>query len=168
MAQGGGPLSQADPGFGAMNGRRESMLVNQIIRNKPQQGVITVKPETSIADTAKLLAEKRIGAVVVSPDGTNVAGILSERDIVREVARRGPDCLNDTAEAVMTRNVFGCSPEDKTDLVLQTMTQKRFRHLPVMENGKMIAFISIGDVVAAKLAELELEKDALTGMIMGY
>lgn len=144
------------------------MLVSQIIRNKPQHGVVTVTPETSIADASRLLAEKRIGAVVVSPDGEKVAGILSERDIVREVAKRGAACLSDKVEAVMTRNVFGCNPEDATDLVLQTMTQKRFRHLPVMEGGKMIGLISIGDVVAAKLSELELEKDALTGMIMGY
>ncbi len=144
------------------------MLVTQIIRNKPQQGVVTVTPDTSIADTARLLSEKRIGAVVVSPDGVKVAGIISERDIVRELGQRGAACMSDRVEAVMTRNVFGCNPEDKTDLVLQTMTQKRFRHLPVMEGDRMIALISIGDVVAAKLAELELEKDALTGMIMGY
>ncbi len=144
------------------------MLVNQIIRNKPQQGVITISPGSSLEDAAKLLSEKRIGAVVVSPDGEKVAGILSERDIVRELGKRGVACMSDTVDSVMTRNVFGCSPEDNTDLVLQTMTQKRFRHLPVMEDGKMIAFISIGDVVAARMSELQLEKDALTGMIMGY
>ncbi len=144
------------------------MLVNQIIRNKPQQGVITIAPGSSLADAAKLLSEQRIGAIVVSPDGVKVAGILSERDIVRELGKRGPSCMSDKVDDVMTRNVFGCSPEDSTDLVLQTMTQKRFRHLPVMQDGKMIAFISIGDVVAARMSELQLEKDALTGMIMGY
>ena len=144
------------------------MLVNQIIRNKPQQGVITIAPGSSLADAAKLLSEQRIGAIVVSPDGVKVAGILSERDIVRELGQRGPSCMSDKVDDVMTRNVFGCSPEDSTDLVLQTMTQKRFRHLPVMQDGKMIAFISIGDVVAARMSELQLEKDALTGMIMGY
>jgi CBS domain-containing protein len=144
------------------------MLVSQIIRSKPQGGVITISPEATLSDAVQLLAEKRIGAVVASPDGEQVAGILSERDIVREIARRGPDCLNDTVSSAMTRNVFGCNPTDKTDLVLQTMTSKRFRHIPVMEDGKMLGLISIGDVVAAKLSELELEKDALTGMIMGY
>ena len=144
------------------------MLVNQIIRNKPQQGVITISPGSSLEDAAKLLSEKRIGAVVVSPDGVQVAGILSERDVVRELGKRGVACMSDKVDTVMTRNVFGCSPEDNTDLVLQTMTQKRFRHLPVMEDGKMVAFISIGDVVAARMSELQLEKDALTGMIMGY
>lgn len=144
------------------------MLVSQIIRNKAHQGVITLQPGVTIGDAANLLSEKRIGAVVVSTDGAKVAGILSERDIVRVIGQRGAAALSETVESVMTRNVFGCNPEDNADLILQTMTQKRFRHLPVMEGDKMIALISIGDVVAARLAELELEKDALTGMIMGY
>ena len=144
------------------------MLVSQIIRNKAQQGVLTLEPGTTLADAARILGEKRIGAVVISPDGEKVAGILSERDIVRVLGQRGAAVLEETVDSVMTRNVFGCSPEDNADLVLQTMTQKRFRHLPVMKDDKMIALISIGDVVAARLAELELEKDALTGMIMGY
>lgn len=144
------------------------MLVSQIIRNKVQQGVITLPPGTTLAAAAQLLSEKRIGAVVISSDGSKVTGILSERDIVREIGKRGSGALDDKVEDVMTRNVFGCTPQDNADLVLQTMTQKRFRHLPVTEDGKMIALISIGDVVAARLAELELEKDALTGMIMGY
>ncbi|ATX66473.1 CBS domain-containing protein [Roseinatronobacter bogoriensis] len=144
------------------------MLVSQIIRNKPHEGVVTISPGTSLADAAKMLADKRIGAVVVSVDGKSVAGILSERDIVRELAKRGEACLTESVDNVMTRSVFGCSLEDSTDLVLQTMTQKRFRHLPVMKGDEMIGLISIGDVVAAKLSELQLEKDALTGMIMGY
>lgn len=144
------------------------MLVSQIIRNKAQGGVVTLAPGTSLAEAAQMLSEKRIGAVVISPDGARVAGILSERDIVRELGKRGADCLSDKVDSVMTRNVFGCNPEDSADLVLQTMTQKRFRHLPVMEGEKMIGLISIGDVVAARLSELQLEKDALTGMIMGY
>lgn len=144
------------------------MLVSQIIRNKDVQGVITLAPTASIAEAANVLSEKRIGAIVVSLDGAKVAGILSERDIVREIGKRGAAALTDKVEAVMTRNVFGCKPDDNADLVLQTMTTKRFRHLPVMEDGRMVALISIGDVVAARLKELELEKDALTGMIMGY
>ncbi len=144
------------------------MLVSQIIRNKAHQGVLTLEPGASVAEAAQLLSEKRIGAVVVSPDGEKVVGILSERDIVRELGKRGAACLDSKVDDLMTRNVFGCSPEDSADLVLQTMTQKRFRHLPVMNDGKMVALISIGDVVAARMSELQLEKDALTGMIMGY
>ena len=144
------------------------MLVKQIIQSKDKAGVVTVAPGATLADVARVLSDKRIGAVVISPDGRRVAGILSERDIVRELGRRGEICLQDKVDDVMTRNVFGCSPEDSADLVLQTMTAKRFRHIPVMEDEQMVALISIGDVVAARLAELQLEKDALTGMIMGY
>ena len=144
------------------------MLVSQIIKSKPEGGVITIRPGSTLADAAALLSKQRIGAVVVSPDGATVAGILSERDIVRELGKRGPDCMADTVDSIMTRNVYGCKPADSADLILQTMTAKRFRHIPVMEGEKMIALISIGDVVAARLSELQLEKDALTGMIKGY
>lgn len=144
------------------------MLVSQIVRNKVGAGVVTLPPGSSLTEAAQMLSDKRIGAVVISPDGMAVEGILSERDIVRELGRRGAACMADTVDGVMTRDVFGCTPNDDADIVLQTMTSKRFRHLPVMEDGKMIALISIGDVVAARLSELQLEKDALTGMIAGY
>jgi len=144
------------------------MLVSQIVRNKAGSEVFTLPPGTSLDKAAQLLSEKRIGAVVISDDGATVAGILSERDIVRELGRRGAACMADTVDGVMTRDVFGCTPADNADVVLQTMTTKRFRHLPVMEGGRMVALISIGDVVAARLLELQLEKDALTGMIAGY
>lgn len=144
------------------------MLVSQILKAKPTDGVITIAPGSTLSDAAALLSEKRIGALVVSGDGESVDGILSERDIVRELGKRGPACMSETVDSVMTRNVYGCKPEDSADLILQTMTAKRFRHIPVMDGTRMIALISIGDVVAARLSELQLEKDALTGMIMGY
>ncbi|MCC5993429.1 MAG: CBS domain-containing protein [Rhodobacteraceae bacterium] len=144
------------------------MLVKQILRNKDSQSVLTIAPGSTVEAAAKLLSEKRVGAVVVSADGSKVAGILSERDIVRELGKRGHACMADKVDDLMTREVYGCGPEDSADIVLQTMTTKRFRHLPVMEDGKMIGLISIGDVVAARMSELQLEKDALTGMIMGY
>lgn len=144
------------------------MLVSQIVRNKSETGVVTLPPGTTLGAAARMLAEHRIGAVVISDDSGAVLGILSERDIVRDIARLGVDSVARRVEEVMTRNVYACKPEDNADLVLQTMTTKRFRHLPVMEGGRMIALISIGDVVAARLSELQLEKDALTGMIAGY
>jgi CBS domain-containing protein len=144
------------------------MLVSQIVRNKAEGGVVTLAPGTTLGAAASLLAEHRIGAVVISDDVGVVLGILSERDIVREVARSGGDATARPVEDVMTRNVYGCQLEDNADVVLQTMTAKRFRHMPVMEAGRMVALISIGDVVAARLSELQLEKDALTGMIAGY
>ncbi|WP_417808010.1 CBS domain-containing protein [Thioclava sp.] len=143
------------------------MQVMQILKDKGDLPVITVTPETSLADVANLLSSKRIGAVVVTLDGNKVVGILSERDIVREVARRGSACLTMLAGDVMTRDIKCCGPSDSTDAVMESMTEGRFRHMPVRQNGDMIGVISIGDVVKARLAELHMEKEALTGMIMG-
>jgi CBS domain-containing protein len=143
------------------------MQVHQILRSKPKQSIITVKPGSSISDAARLLAERRIGAVVVSEDGKKPLGILSERDIVRDLGRRGSGCLTDTVDALMTRNLISCEPTDSADSVLEKMTTGRFRHMPVMDGDEMVGIISIGDVVAARMSELAMEKDALEGMIMG-
>jgi CBS domain-containing protein len=143
------------------------MLVSQILKSKAG-GVITIAPGASLREAAELLADRRIGALVASEDGKKVAGILSERDLVRELGKRGPECLQDSVEQVMTRQIYGCKPTDLADQVLRIMTDRRFRHMPVMEGEEMIGLISIGDVVAARLSELEHEKDALTGMIMGH
>ena len=142
------------------------MLVSQILKNKAS-GVVTLKPDATLREAVDLLSTRRIGAVVISRDGRKVAGIVSERDIVRELGRSGPACLDQKVDSVMTRAIYGCAPGDTADSVLETMTNRRFRHMPVMENNEMVGFISIGDVVAARLAELQMEKDALTGMIMG-
>lgn len=143
------------------------MQVHQILRTKPKQDIVTVKPGSTVAEAARLLAERRIGAVVVSDDGKKPLGILSERDIVRDLGRRGSGCLNDTVDALMTRNLISCAPSDLADSVLEKMTAGRFRHMPVMDGDEMIGIISIGDVVAARISELAMEKDALEGMIMG-
>ncbi len=143
------------------------MQVHQIIRSKPVAAVITVPPGTRVADAARLLAERRIGAVVVSADGKTPQGILSERDIVRDLGRRGSVCLDEKVEALMTRNLISCAPGESADTVLEKMTAGRFRHMPVMDHGEMVGIISIGDVVAARISELAMEKDALEGMIKG-
>ncbi len=143
------------------------MLVNQILKAKAG-GVVTISPGATVRDAVELLSARRIGALVVSDDGASVKGMLSERDIVRELGKRGTGCLDDKVEAMMTRAIYGCAPGDSADQVLETMTTRRFRHMPVIEDKKMIGLISIGDVVAARLSELQLEKDALTGMIMGH
>ncbi|SMX42685.1 CBS domain-containing protein [Actibacterium lipolyticum] len=144
------------------------MHVQQILKSKPEGPVITIAPGSSVADAAELLSTRRIGSLVVSSDGTTVAGILSERDIVRELGRRGPSCMADKVDDLMTREIVTCQPSDVTDEVLRKMTDGRFRHMPVMEGGKMVGLISIGDVVKTRLAELSMEKDALEGMIMGH
>lgn len=143
------------------------MKVHQILRAKPVGKVTTVMPGSSVADAARLLSERRYGAVIVSADGETVLGILSERDIVRDLGRRGVSCLDDRVEELMTRNIVGCAPEDTADSVLERMTNGRFRHMPVLKDGKMMGIISIGDVVAARIAELAMERDALEGMIRG-
>jgi CBS domain-containing protein len=144
------------------------MPVSTILKAKPSEGVITVAPGSTVGDAARLLSEKRIGAVIVSADGAGMAGILSERDIVRELGRRGAACLGDPVEALMTKEVVSCAPGDRTNDVLQKMTDGRFRHMPVMAEGRMVGLISIGDVVKARLSELATEVDALEGMIKGF
>lgn len=144
------------------------MLVQQILKSKGDDAVITVTPGTSVGATAELLSSRRIGAVIVSPDGKRVAGILSERDIVRELGRRGAGCLSDPVDALMTAKIVSCGRNESTDEVLGRMTDGRFRHMPVMEGDQMVGLISIGDVVKARLMELSAEKEALEGMIKGF
>ena len=144
------------------------MLVQQILQSKGDDAVVTVPPGTTVGKAAELLSGRRIGAVIVSPDGKHVVGILSERDIVRDLGRRGAVCLDDSVDALMTVKLVTCHRHDRTNDVLQRMTDGRFRHMPVMEGDLMIGLISIGDVVKARLAELSAEKDALEGMIKGF
>ena len=144
------------------------MLVHKILDSKASRDVLSVKPDAIVADVVKILSEKRIGTVVVSADGKSADGILSERDIVRELGNRGAECLDAAVSTMMTPDPITCSTQDNADAVLETMTKGRFRHLPVVENGAMIGLISIGDVVKARLSELSMEKDALQGMIMGH
>ena len=144
------------------------MLVQQILKSKGDDGVVTVPPATSVQKVAELLSTRRIGAVVVSPDGKQAQGIVSERDIVREIGRRGPACLSDPVESLMTARIVSCTRTESTDEVLGRMTDGRFRHMPVMEGDQMVGLISIGDVVKARLMELAAEKDALEGMIKGF
>ena len=145
------------------------MQVHTILKSKGTDGVITVAPGTSVATAARVLSEKRIGSVVVSPDGSGRCdGVLSERDIVREVGRRGAGCLQENVEQMMTKRIVTCGLQDSAESVLERMTEGRFRHMPVVEDGRMVGLITIGDVVKARLTELKMEKDALEGMIMGF
>ncbi|MDX8348704.1 MULTISPECIES: CBS domain-containing protein [unclassified Cognatiyoonia] len=144
------------------------MIVSQMLKTKDNPGVVSVKPSDPVTDAVKLLSAKRIGTVVVSGDGEALDGILSERDIVRELGKRGPSCLSEPVSSMMTSALTTCTPSDTALEVLEVMTNGRFRHLPVMEDGKMIGLISIGDAVKGRLAQLAMEKDALEGMIMGH
>ena len=144
------------------------MLVQQILKSKGDDVVVTVASGTPVQKVAELLSTRRIGAVIVSADGKLAMGIVSERDIVRELGRRGAACLGDPVESLMTAKIVSCTRSEGTDAVLGRMTDGRFRHMPVIEDGQMVGLISIGDVVKARLMELAAEKDALEGMIKGF
>lgn len=144
------------------------MLVRQILAAKPETGVFTIQPTAKVEDATKILSTKKVGALIVSETGDVPNGVISERDIVREIGRNGSDALEANVLSIMSSNVITCQPSDTTDEVLRVMTSGRFRHLPVMESGHMIGMISIGDVVKARLDELNLERDALEGMITGH
>ncbi|WP_171098779.1 CBS domain-containing protein [Ruegeria sp. HKCCD7255] len=145
------------------------MLVQAILKSKAAEGVVTVKPDITVSEAAEILAEKRIGTVVVSEDqGQTAIGILSERDIVRELASSGSGCLDKPVSAYMTKDLITATQQDKVEAILSRMTEGRFRHMPVIEEGKLIGIVTLGDVVKAQLSELAMEKDALEGMIMGH
>lgn len=144
------------------------MLVQQILKSKGDSAVITITPQTKVSEAAQILAERRIGGLVVSRDGETVEGIISERDIVRSLAVRGVACMSENVSDMMTRNPVCCSRQDTSNAVLARMTDGRFRHMPVVEAGLLVGIVTIGDVVKARLEELAMEKTALEGMIMGY
>ena len=145
------------------------MLVSQILKSKAVDGVLTLGPDASVAEAAAIMSDRRIGAIVVSADGgATAAGILSERDIVRNLGRDGASVMTQTVGDMMTRKLVTCSMSDTSDEVLGRMTEGRFRHMPVIENGTLAGLISIGDVVKTRLSELAMERDALEGMVMGH
>ena len=143
------------------------MRIERILKDKGGD-VVTVAPNATVAEAAQLLSERRIGALIVCESGQAPKGILSERDIVRELGRTGPGCLDRDVATLMTAKIQSCAPQDGLDEVLAKMTDGRFRHMPVMEDGNMVGLVSIGDVVKARLGELSMERDALQGMVMGH
>ncbi len=144
------------------------MTVAKILHSKGTSDVYTITPNKTVAEAAAFLSERRIGSVVVSTDGKAALGILSERDIVREIGRRGPGCLSETVAEMMTKDLVTCARSDRADDVLAKMTAGRFRHMPVIENDEMVGIITLGDVVKYRLEEVKMEKEALEGMIMGF
>ena len=136
------------------------MTVKAILSRKGGD-VVTIAPTAILSAAVKLLAERRIGAIIVSGPDNRVAGILSERDIVRTLADRGPAALDDNVAAVMTRKVSTCTEADTVASLMERMTAGKFRHLPVVEQGKLVGVISIGDVVKFRVEEIEGESNAL-------
>jgi CBS domain-containing protein len=127
--------------------------------------VHSVRPDHTLEEAARVLADRGIGCLVVSDRPGNMVGILSERDIVREIALGGSGRLKSRVEDAMTSAVFSCRPSDTIDQLLGEMTTRRHRHLPVMENGQLVGLVSIGDVVKLRLAEAEMETAAMRAYI---
>jgi CBS domain-containing protein len=142
------------------------MNVETILSTKGAK-VVTITPETPVGDATKILKRARIGALVVSDDGSNVLGILSERDIVSAMAEptKRTGLLDKPVNCLMTRDVLTCAPGDTVQKCMSVMTESRVRHLPVVHEKKMIGLISIGDVVKNRLEELESEAGFLRELI---
>lgn len=142
------------------------MNVEAILRAKGS-GVATVPPGTTIAAAIRELRTRGIGALVVSEDGRSVAGILSERDIVHALAEHGAELLKLSVDGLMTRRVVTCRPEDTVSELMARMTERRFRHLPVLKDGVLCGIVSIGDLVKNRIEEVEFEADSLRHFIAG-
>ncbi|WP_300403364.1 CBS domain-containing protein [Nocardioides sp.] len=140
------------------------MRMGEILKAKDNQDVVTITPDADVRELVATLAQHNIGALVVSTDGVALDGIVSERDVVRHLHHDGT-VINNTVSAIMTTSVQTCSSEDDLDEVMATMTQRRFRHIPVVEGGQVIGIVSIGDVVKHKIGQLEFERDQLDGYI---
>ncbi len=136
------------------------MHISDVLRIKGRE-VVTVPPDTSVRGLLDVLSEFGIGAAVVSADGETVDGIVSERDVVRGLAIRGEGILDDEVATIMTREVTTASLSDTVDTLFAVMTEQRFRHIPVLVDGRLSGLVSIGDLVKRKVAELETERDSL-------
>jgi CBS domain-containing protein len=141
------------------------MFVSDILAQKGGL-VFSVTPGTSVAQISQQLSTRRIGSVLVLDDDSSVAGIVSERDLVRAFASHGAKAMELEARHVMTRDIVTCDPDDSIDQVMGTMTRGRFRHLPVVRHGELLGLVSIGDVVKARLEEAEHETEALKAYIV--
>jgi CBS domain-containing protein len=141
------------------------MFVSDILSQKGGS-VFTVSPGTSLAQISQQLSVRRIGSVLVLDADSGVAGIVSERDVVRALASHGAKALELEAKQVMTRDVVTCDPDDSIDQVMECMTQGRFRHLPVVRHGELMGLVSIGDVVKTRLEETRHETEALKAYIV--
>lgn len=141
------------------------MLINSLLNFKGRQ-VFTVAPEDSLSSVTALLYARKVGAFVVSDRVGRVSGIVSERDIVRALAEYGHDALSMTVAEVMSRDVVYANIDEKVDALLARMTDRRIRHLPVMDGANLVGIVSIGDLVKAKIADVEHEAESLKAYIL--
>ncbi len=140
------------------------MKISDVTRGKSSSDVITISPDASVRDLLSLLAEHNIGAVIVSSKAGVVDGIVSERDVVRNL--NGDDTVLDAkVEQIMTAVVQTCEPGHDVDAVMAQMTEHRIRHVPVIDDGELVGVVSIGDVVKSRITQLEFERDQLDSYV---
>ncbi|MEU4415611.1 CBS domain-containing protein [Nocardia salmonicida] len=142
------------------------MRIAEILRNKGT-AVTTVTPQTTVRDLLAALAEHNIGAVVVSPDGVVIAGIVSERDVVRHLHAHGAALLDRPVNDIMTARVRTCGPDEDVSSLRDVMTEHRIRHMPVVESDRLVGIVSIGDVVKSEITELVVEREHLVEYLQG-
>jgi len=142
------------------------MRINEVLAGKQSKDVITISPDATVRELIALLAEHNVGALVVSVDGSSVDGIVSERDVVRRL-HDDEAVLGLSVSSIMTADVETCTLEQSVNDLMQIMTARRFRHLPVVADGKLTGIVSIGDVVKHRMSELEFERDQLDSYVHG-
>jgi CBS domain-containing protein len=140
------------------------MRISDVIRRKGD-GVVTIRSDATVVQLLEILEKHHIGAVVVSDDGMTVAGIVSERDVVRHLHTDGVGVLDETVAMIMTTDVQTCTPQDGIEDLAKVMTEHRVRHIPVIVEGKAVGIVSIGDIVKGRIDELQTERDHLVGYI---
>jgi len=142
------------------------MRISDVLRGKGDL-VVTIAPDDPVTALLDALAEHRVGALVVSPDGTEVVGIVSERDVVRRLQSEGAALLGHPVRSIMTAEVHTCTPDTTVAELMQLMTDRRIRHVPVLADGRLSGIVSIGDVVKHRIGDLQSERDHLTAYITG-
>lgn len=140
------------------------MIVKDILSAKGSD-VVTISPKATVAEAVKIMAERHIGALVITGPDDRIIGIVSERDVVRALAARGNEALSLSLTEVMTRKVITCSRNEMVAAIMEQMTHGKFRHVPVVEEARLVGIVSIGDVVKLRLAEMEHEHMALQDYI---
>lgn len=140
------------------------MRINEVLSAKVSPDVVTVRPGATVRELLTLLAEHNVGALIVSNDGVTVEGIVSERDVVRGLFD-DESALNSPVSSIMTSHVRTCSRKDPVNQLMQVMTEFRIRHVPVVEDDKLVGIISIGDVVKSRMSELQFERDQLDSYV---
>jgi CBS domain-containing protein len=136
------------------------MLVSNLLEGKGTM-VVTVTKEATVGDVVADLAHHRVGALVVSPDGVQIQGIVSERDIVKRLSVLRTELLDEPVSSIMSTDVRVCSPDDDVESIMTLMTQQRFRHVPVVQGQRLVGIVSIGDVVKSRIEELEKDRNEL-------